>query len=136
MGIATPSPPIHSVALVAPSRRINELRRLFDQGLSERFRGQGIEAVFDQPDHTLRRRALRRKAVRVGFALQFFPPRVNGCAVLRKLRGQAEQLEISRLEIHTRKDSPQPQRSRSFGLLNLKPSFRPSRTKSSSVPSM
>lgn len=46
------------IALVAPSRRINELRRLFDQGLSERFRGQGIEAVFDQPDHTLRRRAV------------------------------------------------------------------------------
>jgi len=46
------------IALVAPSRRINELRRLFDQGLSERFRGQGVEAVFDQPDHTLRRRAV------------------------------------------------------------------------------
>lgn len=46
------------IALVAPSRRINELRRLFDQGLAERFRGQGIEAVFDQPDHTLRRRAV------------------------------------------------------------------------------
>ena len=46
------------IALVAPSRRIGELRRLFDQGLAERFRGQGIEAVFDQPDHTLRRRAV------------------------------------------------------------------------------
>ncbi|MEX8495132.1 hypothetical protein, partial [Sphaerotilus sp.] len=46
------------IALVAPSRRINELRRLFDQGLAERFRGQGIEVVFDQPDHTLRRRAV------------------------------------------------------------------------------
>jgi hypothetical protein len=46
------------IALVAPSRRINELRRLFDQGLSERFRGQGVEAVFDLPDHTLRRRAV------------------------------------------------------------------------------
>ncbi|WP_338415240.1 tubulin-like doman-containing protein [uncultured Sphaerotilus sp.] len=46
------------ISLVTPSRRINELRRLFDQGLSERFRGQGIEAVFDQPDHTLRRRAV------------------------------------------------------------------------------
>ena len=37
---------------------------------------------------------------------------------------------------HTRNDSPQPQRSFSRGLWNLKPSFRPSRTKSSSVPSM
>ncbi|MEY2874776.1 MAG: hypothetical protein RLZZ373_2147 [Pseudomonadota bacterium] len=46
------------IALVAPARRINELRRLFDQGLTERFRGQGIESVFDQPDHTLRRRAV------------------------------------------------------------------------------
>jgi hypothetical protein len=46
------------IALVAPARRINELRRLFDQGLTERFRGQGIEAVFDQPDHLLRRRAV------------------------------------------------------------------------------
>jgi Tubulin like len=46
------------IGLVAPSRRINELRRLFDQGLIERFRGQGIEAVFDQPDHMLRRRAV------------------------------------------------------------------------------
>src|SRR5437870_6007319 len=36
----------------------------------------------------------------------------------------------------TRNDSPQPQRSRSLGLLNRKPSFSPSRTKSSSVPSM
>ena len=36
----------------------------------------------------------------------------------------------------TRKDSPQPQRSFSRGLWNLKPSFRPSRTKSNSVPSM
>ena len=46
------------IALVAPSRRISELRRLFDQGLGERFRGQGVEAVFDQPDHLLRRRAV------------------------------------------------------------------------------
>lgn len=46
------------IALVAPSRRINELRRLFDQGLAERFRGQGVEAVFDLPDHALRRRAV------------------------------------------------------------------------------
>jgi Leucine-rich repeat (LRR) protein len=44
---------------------------------------------------------------------------------------------IRRSKIHcqTLKDSPQPQRSRSLGLLNLKPSFKPSRTKSSSVPS-
>src|SRR4051812_20789854 len=35
----------------------------------------------------------------------------------------------------TLKDSPQPQRSFSLGLLNLKPSLRPSFTKSSSVPS-
>ena len=35
----------------------------------------------------------------------------------------------------TLKDSPQPQASLTLGLLNLKPSFRPSRAKSSSVPS-
>ena len=36
----------------------------------------------------------------------------------------------------TWKLSPQPQASLTFGLLNLKPSLSPSRTKSSSVPSM
>jgi hypothetical protein len=46
------------ITLVAPSRRINELRRLFDQGLSERFRDRGVESVFDLPDHALRRRAV------------------------------------------------------------------------------
>jgi hypothetical protein len=40
------------------------------------------------------------------------------------------------IDTHTRNDSPQPQRSFSRGLWNLKPSFKPSRTKSSSVPSM
>src|ERR1700739_4302967 len=37
---------------------------------------------------------------------------------------------------YTRNDSPQPHSSFTFGLLNLKPSFNPSRAKSSSVPSM
>ncbi len=36
----------------------------------------------------------------------------------------------------TRNDSPQPHSSFTFGLLNLKPSFKPSRAKSSSVPSI
>ncbi len=36
---------------------------------------------------------------------------------------------------HTLKLSPQPHSSFTFGLLNLNPSFSPSRTKSSSVPS-
>ncbi|MFM8692989.1 MAG: iron-sulfur cluster co-chaperone HscB C-terminal domain-containing protein [Limnohabitans sp.] len=45
--------------------------------------------------------------------------------------------KLDRLQgFHTRNDSPQPQRSRSLGLLKRKPSLRPSRTKSSSVPSM
>jgi hypothetical protein len=44
--------------LVPPARRLGELRRLFEQGLTERFRGQGIEAAFDLPDHLLRRRAV------------------------------------------------------------------------------
>jgi hypothetical protein len=38
--------------------------------------------------------------------------------------------------IYILKLSPQPQRSRSLGLLKRKPSFNPSRTKSSWVPSM
>ena len=46
------------VELVAPVRRIGELRRLFEQGLAERFRGQGVEAAFDLPDHAVRRRAV------------------------------------------------------------------------------
>ncbi|MGZ5035929.1 MAG: hypothetical protein ACXWGT_03885 [Usitatibacter sp.] len=52
-------------------------------------------------------------------------------------RRQAEQLEVVAREVGSRtlNDSPQPQRSFSFGLLNLNPSLRPSRTKSSSVPS-
>ena len=75
-------------------------------------------------------------AVGVTAALQFLPSLVDSGEVLRELFGQAEELEIVGLEVHTRKDSPQPQRSRSLGLLNLKPSFRPSRTKSSCVPSI
>ena len=46
------------IELVAPARRATELRRLFEQGLEERFRGQGIDAAFDLPDHALRRRAV------------------------------------------------------------------------------
>ena len=46
------------IGLVAPARRAPELRRLFEQGLEERFRGQGVEAAFDLPDHALRRRAV------------------------------------------------------------------------------
>lgn len=46
------------IRLVPPARRLGELRRLFEQGLTERFRGQGIEAAFDLPDHVLRRRAV------------------------------------------------------------------------------
>jgi len=46
------------IELVAPARRATELRRLFEQGLKERFRGQGVEAAFDLPEHALRRRAV------------------------------------------------------------------------------
>ena len=35
---------------------------------------------------------------------------------------------LGRARCQTRNDSPQPQRSRSLGLLKRKPSFRPSRT--------
>src|ERR1700760_252842 len=42
----------------------------------------------------------------------------------------------SYLPAYTRNDSPQPHSSLAFGLLNLKPSFNPSRAKSSSVPSI
>src|SRR6185295_14704504 len=40
-----------------------------------------------------------------------------------------------RRALQTLKDSPQPHESCTLGLLNLKPSFSPSRAKSSSVPS-
>src|SRR6476661_1829507 len=86
--------------------------------------------------HALRSRTLGREAIGMHLALQLLPAGVERRAVLRKLLGHSEQREIRILEIHTLNDSPQPQRSRSFGLLNLKPSFRPSRTKSSCVPSM
>jgi len=45
-------------------------------------------------------------------------------ALKREAWLQAEELEVI---FQTLNDSPQPQRSFSFGLLNLKPSFRPSR---------
>ena len=77
------------------------------------------------------------KTIRVSFALLGFPACIELCAVLLEPRRHVKQLEIVGLQgNHTRKDSPQPQRSRSLGLLKRKPSFRPSRTKSSSVPSM
>src|SRR5262249_55990307 len=81
---------------------------------------------------------LRGEAVGMGFALEVLPARVDVGALLVEALGQSEQGEVAVVEVHrqTRKDSPQPQRSRSFGLLNRKPSLRPSRTKSSSVPSM
>ena len=87
--------------------------------------------------HTLGGGALGGKTVGMGFALQSLPELIKLGAVERELLRQPEQLEIVGLQgFHTRKDSPQPQRSRSLGLLKRKPSFRPSRTKSSSVPSM
>src|SRR5207244_7493604 len=106
-------------------------------------------------------RALRRKLVGVRLTLQGFPAGIKRSAVLRKLHGNTKKFVVVGLKIHvskkpparsvlaaqqwlrtgakkyqTRKLSPQPQRSRSFGLMNLKPSFKPSRTKSSWVPSM
>ena len=102
------------------------------------------------------------KAVRVYAGLQGLPGAVQLGALQRKAARQAQQGEVVSVDIHgrskyetppgaglrstqaasrggqaqTRKDSPQPQRSRSLGLLNLNPSLRPSRTKSSWVPSM
>lgn len=49
---------LNLIPLVPAERRLVELRRLFDQGLAERFRGHGIDQAFDQPDHAVRRRAV------------------------------------------------------------------------------
>jgi ATP-dependent DNA ligase len=95
----------------------------------------------------LGRVALGGEAVGVHLGLQRAPAAVEFAAVQRVPARQAEEGEVVVVELHgrsrcrgtrrpqTRNDSPQPQRSFSRGLLNLKPSFRPSRTKSSSVPS-
>ncbi len=101
-----------------------------------------------------------REAVGVHLGLERSPARVELAAVKREPARQPEQREVvdGERRVHetrraraagppipseaplrearqTRNDSPQPQRSFSRGLWNLKPSFRPSRTKSSWVPS-
>lgn len=104
-------------------------------------------------------RTLGSKTVGMRLALKLFPARVERGTVLREGLRNCEQFEIGVLKVHGNKKppahdmvaavgaasdardqilklSPQPQRSRSFGLMNLKPSFKPSRTKSSLVPSM
>ena len=80
--------------------------------------------------------SLVRKTVGVRLSLQLLPAGIDLGRILLEPGGKTKQLEVVAVEIHTRKDSPQPQRSRSFGLMNLKPSLSPSRTKSSCVPSM
>jgi hypothetical protein len=100
------------------------------------------------------RRRPRRRSGRGGPRPAATPARVDVGAVLgrcgrpnsevvvgqahgeNKAKGAVSPRLSSVSEGQTRKDSPQPQRSFSRGLWNLKPSFRPSRTKSSSVPSM
>src|SRR6266446_4587318 len=52
-----------------------------------------------------------------------------------KEKGGTRRLFSVLLQRYTRNDSPQPHSSFTLGLLNLKPSFSPSRAKSSSVPS-
>ena len=54
----------------------------------------------------------------------------------QRLAAEFEQREEIGAQFHqTLNDSPQPHWSLTFGLLNLKPSFKPSRAKSSSMPS-
>ena len=79
---------------------------------------------------------MRGKFIGMGFALEFFPTRIDSDTVLCKLLRQAKQLKVIGLQVHTRNDSPQPHLSRSLGLLKRKPSFKPSRTKSNWVPSI
>jgi len=56
-------------------------------------------------------------------------PRAGGDPMHRKKSGPGPETQRTRDdEAYTLNDSPQPQRSFSFGLLNLKPSFKPSRT--------
>ena len=78
-----------------------------------------------------------REAVRVYAPLELAVARLELGRIERVRRGEAQQLEVVAREgrRQTLNDSPHPQRSFSLGLLNLKPSLRPSRTKSSSVPS-
>src|SRR5206468_1407781 len=87
--------------------------------------------------HALRGGATSSETVGVDLRLQRLPACIDIAALLFESLREAEQREVVVVELHhTRNDSPQPQRSFSRGLWNLKPSLRPSRTKSSSVPSM
>ncbi|MNC90203.1 hypothetical protein D3C83_62730 [compost metagenome] len=78
--------------------------------------------------------ARMRVPVRVDFRLDIKVGAVQKIEVQRVGRGKAEKLEVVPLP-QTLKLSPQPHSSLTFGLLNLKPSFKPSRAKSSWVPS-
>jgi hypothetical protein len=55
------------LAMAAPAQRAAELRRLMDEAAAERFRGVGIVAAFDLPEHELQRRAVavRQRVERV-----------------------------------------------------------------------
>src|SRR5258706_13540158 len=82
----------------------------------------------------------RRELVRVHARLQLAIAALERGGIDRVAGRKSEQLEVVFTEFHGNwgrlpapivqmlKDSPQPQRSFSFGLLNLKPSFRPSFT--------
>jgi hypothetical protein len=50
--------------------------------------------------HALRCGALCRKFIGMRFALQFFPARIDGAALLRKAAREAKECEIVRLEVH------------------------------------
>src|SRR6218665_1558145 len=78
------------------------------------------------------------KAVRVNGARQLAITRGQLVEIQAEARLQLKQSKVTRGP-HSKpqmlKLSPQPHSPRTLGLLNLKPSFNPSLTKSSSVPS-
>ena len=76
------------------------------------------------------------EAIRMDLCLNVAIAGIEVRQIEPKATVQSEQGEVVGSEIHqTLNDSPQPHWSFTFGLLNLKPSFRPSRAKSSSIPS-
>lgn len=46
------------IEVVPPAQRAETLRRLMDEARDERFRGVGVQAAFDLPEHELQRRAV------------------------------------------------------------------------------
>ncbi|GBH08422.1 hypothetical protein KPSA1_01796 [Pseudomonas syringae pv. actinidiae] len=99
---------------------------------------------FVETGRTLQRQTLLTlgsvsEAVRVDVARQFTVARCQLVEIKLKLGLEFEQGKMTgtahNKKPQTLKLSPQPHSPRELGLLNLKPSFNPSRTKSSSVPS-